>query len=521
MAQKPLAGGIASQSSASSTTGNGGQKKSGTNGTQTAVQSTTAGLANLTLRQIFLATVTVLAVTLVFLLLYRFYSVVFLLFVAIAIQIAFDPVVRFLSSRGLNKIVALFIIYAGLFALIGAVIWFGSAPLVEQVRAVAGTLPTYYHQMRESLLHAPIGLVRGLASVLPADPSPALLMAAASQSGGETAAGAASTAADAVEAASGATPAQAWQWFVTGSRAFFGLFAVFAIAFYWTLEGDVIIRRLLLKAPSRRRDELRALVAESQGKIGAFFRGQLILVSVIGVASTVAFLLLGIPNAFLLGLIMALFESVPLVGPFLGAIPAIIVTMSSAPDKLLWVIGALVLIQILESNLLVPRVMDRSVGVNAIITMLALAAFSALFGLLGALLAVPLAAILQIVVGRILFKTPINEETTSAAPVPAGISRSRLGVLRLEAQDLVLAVRKQARNVEESDERVEDAAEDTEDDIEAIAAELDTLLSNAEANEAGENGQASEGSSDSEQGDDLVVQSAPAAGNQANARRSA
>ena len=159
---------------------------------------------------------------------------------------------------------------------------------------------------------------------------------------------------------------------------------------------------------------MRALIAESQGKIGAFFRGQLILCSIIGLASTIAYLLLGIPNAFLLGLLMALFESVPLVGPFLGAVPALIVTMSSAPDKVVWVIGALVLIQTLESNFLVPRVMDRSVGVNAIITMLALAAFGALFGLLGALLAVPLAAILQIVIGRVLFNTPINEETTPA-----------------------------------------------------------------------------------------------------------
>ena len=201
---------------------------------------------------------------------------------------------------------------------------------------------------------------------------------------------------------------------------------------------------MILKAPAARRDELRALVAESQGKIAAFFRGQLILCSIIGLASTIAYLLLGIPNAFLLGLLMALFESVPLVGPFLGAIPALIVTMSSAPDKVVWVIGALVLIQVLESNLLVPRVMDRSVGVNAIITMLALAAFGALFGLLGALLAVPLAAILQIVVGRILFNAPINEETTPAAPVGADVGRSRIGVLRLEAQNLVHAVRKQA-----------------------------------------------------------------------------
>ena len=101
------------------------------------------------------------------------------------------------------------------------------------------------------------------------------------------------------------------------------------------------------------------------------------------------------------------------------------------------------------------------------------------------LLAVPLAAILQIVVGRILFNAPINEETTPAAPVGADVSRSRIGVLRLEAQNVVHAVRKQARSAEENGEAIEDPVEQTEDDIEAIAAELDSLLSTAEAKENG------------------------------------
>ncbi len=205
MAQRPLAGGPLSTAPAS-----------GTNSAQTAIQSSLASLANLTLRQIVLATLTVLAVTLAFLLLYRFYTVVFLLFVAIAIQIALDPLVRFLAARGINRIAAMFAIYILLFAAIGAVIWFGAAPLADQVRDVASTLPNYYHNLRDSLLHAPIGFVRGLASVLPAEPSPALVMAAINQGGGEAAADAAASAADAAQAANnGMPPTQAWLWFTT------------------------------------------------------------------------------------------------------------------------------------------------------------------------------------------------------------------------------------------------------------------------------------------------------------------
>jgi predicted PurR-regulated permease PerM len=495
MAQQPLAGGLLSPpvgapSPANQVTNDQGGSGQALNGQAGNGQASSGPFANWTLRQIILATMTVVAVGLAFMLLYRFYNVVFLLFVAIALQIALDPLVRFLAGRGVHKVAAVFAIYVVLFAVAGSVLWFAGAPLVDQVRDVGGRLPGYYQQLRQSLVAAPIGLVRGLASVLPEEPSPALLVAVVNQSAGEEAGDAAAeateTAGTAAEASTGASPGQAWQWFVTGSKAFFGLFAVFAIAFYWTLEGDVILRRLILKAPARRRDELRALVTESQSKIGAYFRGQVILCSIVGIAATIAYLLLGIPNAFLLGLLMAIFEVVPLVGPFLGAIPGIIVTMSEAPEMLIFVVGALILIQTLEANLLVPRVMDHSVGVNAIISMLALAAFGALFGLLGALLAVPLAAILQIVIGRVLFQTPIGDETVSAAPVATDVSRSRLGVLRLEAQNLVLAVRKQARNGEENGDADESNAEQTEDDIEAIAAEIDVMLSSAEAVEAQE-----------------------------------
>lgn len=445
-------------------------------------QTSVAALAGWTLRNIILATLTILAVTLAFALLYRFYHVVFLLFVAIAIQIAMDPLVRWLSEHRVHRVAAIFTVYVLLFAVLAAVIWYGAVPLADQLRDVTSTLPAYYHHLRDTLLHAPIGLVRGLASVLPPEPSLSLVMSLFG--GGESGQAAVTRAAEATTAADAVsrntTPAQTWQWIAFGSRAFFGLFAVFAIAFYWTIEGDVIGRKLILKAPSGRREELRALVAESQIKIGAFFRGQLILCGIVGTASAIAYLILGIPNALLLGVLMALFESVPLVGPFLGAIPALLVTMSAAPDKVLWVIVALVFIQTAEANLLVPRVMDRSVGVNAIISILALAAFGALFGLLGALLAIPLAAILQIVLGRVLFKTPINDDTTPATHVPQDMSRSRLGVLRLEAQHVMEAVRKQARNAEETGAAIEDPAEQTEDDIEAIAAELDTVLAGAE-----------------------------------------
>jgi hypothetical protein len=139
----------------------------------------------------------------------------------------------------------------------------------------------------------------------------------------------------------------------------------------------------------------------------------------------------------------------------------------------------LIAIETLESNLLVPRVMDESVGINPIISILALAAFGALFGFVGALLAIPLAAILQIIFNRVLFNTPINEDTVVTTPAAPGVSRSRYGVLRLEAQGLMQAVRKKARE-DEKQAAEEDEHIHTEDEIEAIATDLDKLLAAAE-----------------------------------------
>jgi predicted PurR-regulated permease PerM len=266
----------------------------------------------------------------------------------------------------------------------------------------------------------------------------------------------------------------------------FGLYAVFALALYWTLEGEVIVRRLMLKAPARHRTELRTLITEIQGKIGGYFRGQAILMASVGGASTVAFLLLGIPNALLLGLLMAIFEVVPMVGPLLGAIPALLMTMGAEPDKVLIVAGVLLAIQIAENNLLVPRVMDESVGVNAIVSLLALGAFGALFGFVGALLAVPLAAAIQIIVQRLLFSVPISAETPVMPSLPTDMSRSKLGVLRLEANRVAEAIRKQTRHgtgeggnaaaiTRQQDDHVAD-------ELENIALDLDALLAGGEVN---------------------------------------
>jgi predicted PurR-regulated permease PerM len=135
-------------------------------------------------------------------------------------------------------------------------------------------------------------------------------------------------------------------------------------------------------------------------KIGGYVRGQGLLSIVIGVLAFIAYLVIGLPYALVLAIFAGVMEMVPIFGPALGAIPAFLVALSIDPSKALWVVVATVVIQLLENAVLVPRIMKNAMGVNPIMVLLSLIAFSSVFGVAGALLALPLAAIIQLTVSR-------------------------------------------------------------------------------------------------------------------------
>jgi hypothetical protein len=145
------------------------------------------------------------------------------------------------------------------------------------------------------------------------------------------------------------------------------------------------------------------------------------------------------------------------------------VALSIAPAKLIWVIVATVIIQQLENIFLVPRVMRKAVGVNPFVTLLAFFAFSSLFGIAGALMAIPMAAIIQLVLDRFVFHPSTMEPEISPG-------RDQASRLRYEAQDLASDLRKQARLTKGgSDLRVKQI-DKVMDEIETITTDLDALL---------------------------------------------
>jgi predicted PurR-regulated permease PerM len=260
-------------------------------------------------------------------------------------------------------------------------------------------------------------------------------------------------------------------------RAIFITIVILVLAFYWTLDGTRIIQSFLLLVPQNQREDIGELISAMETKVGFFIAGQGVLCLVIGIMALIAYLLIGLPNALVLALLAGVFEAIPMVGPLLGAIPAGLVALSIAPAKLIWVIVATVIIQQLENSLLVPRIMRKAVGVNPFVTLLAIFAFSTLFGIAGALMAIPLAAMIQLLLERFVFHP-------SALTPEVSTGRDYASRLRYEAQDLAQDLRKQARIKKRgSDQRIKQI-DQVMDEIETLTTDLDTLLAQSNTPDA-------------------------------------
>jgi predicted PurR-regulated permease PerM len=245
--------------------------------------------------------------------------------------------------------------------------------------------------------------------------------------------------------------------------------AILVLAFYWTLDGDRMVRSAMLHFPAGRHEEWHNLISEMETKVGAYVRGLAVLSLVVGILSTTAYVVIGLPSPLVLGLLAGIFEAVPIIGPILGAVLPGLLALSVDPSKLIWVVVATIIIQQLEGHLLVPRVMNKAVGVSPIVTILAILAFSTLFGLPGAILAIPLAALIQI-----LLNYAVMQREADRKRQPAG--RDRASLLRYRARDLVQDVRSQMRYKQDAADAEGDQIEDL---VEVAAVSLESLLAQA------------------------------------------
>ena len=333
-------------------------------------------------------------------LLYQLLDVVLLVFLGITLAAALQPWHTKLCGLGVPRGPAVLLIYLLFATALGGLCLLVAPVLVDEISRLFAIVPEKYTLLLTTLRNSQTGLLRLIGQRLP--PFEALPSTMSGLS------------AESVRGIFGLTSGvlAVLTWTVT----------VLAVAFYWTLEVPRVERLVLSMVSSARRPQVLGAWRAIESKLGLYLRAQGLAMLAVGIASGIGYLVIGLPNPLALAILAALFEGVPLLGPFLAAIPALLASLPLGTTTLLLTIGWSLVVQLLESNVLVPRIMSHAVGVSALVSLVSILAFGSIYGILGVLLAVPLAAALQVILDRfVLDAEPEAPETE--VPALAGLRR--------------------------------------------------------------------------------------------------
>ncbi|MGH2727867.1 MAG: AI-2E family transporter, partial [Actinomycetota bacterium] len=189
------------------------------------------------------------------------------------------------------------------------------------------------------------------------------------------------------------------------------------LSIYILLDMPKIQRSVRSMLPESRRAEITELGDKVGNVLGGFFRGQLLVALFVGVASAVGLTIVKIPFAAVVGLIAGVFNLVPLIGPFIGAIPAVILALLDGhADRALYAALVLLAVQQIDNHVISPNVMARTVKLHPITVMLALLAAGSLFGIFGMLLIVPTVAAVKVIASYFWEKRSVRDAIAAAMP---------------------------------------------------------------------------------------------------------
>lgn len=317
-----------------------------------------------------------------------------LLYVGTLLALGVSRVVRRLEEKGLpwrgrrlhpSRRGAIAIVYLAVVVVIGGAFALAAPPFISQARSLAQHAPELLERGRGWLE------ARGIETPPPGELANHLP-------------GTSNVAGKAVAAASE----------VVG--AVFAVVTVLVLSLYLLLDWAPLYRRILSLVPRERRGQAREVSGRIVQKASDWLIGQTMLAGIIGATAALGLGLLGVPYFYVLAILAAFGEWIPYVGPLLTAIPAIALAATESWSLALWTAGFFFVQQQLENHILVPRLMSRQMGLNAVVVLVALLIGGAWLGIVGVLLAVPTAAIAQVIVAEL-----VEERTRGSAPSSAAL----------------------------------------------------------------------------------------------------
>lgn len=300
-----------------------------------------------------------------------------LIYISGLIAMGFSPLVRNLERGTANSsgrfprwfaILVIYIAVVGVFVLIALIV---IPPLIAQATALWAQMPDEFNRLqrwliRYNLMRRPITLAEAVQS-------------APSGSG-----------ADAV-----GTVLIALSTFAGG---LFALITVLILSFYFLIETQSMFGYLIRFVPPHRRGDVSVAAREAVVKVSAWLRAQVMLAGVMGTFAAVGLGLMGVPYFYVVALVAAVGETIPIVGPVIGGVTAVAVALTVSAKLALTVGIYFLVLHQLEANVLVPKIMERRVGVSPVAVMVALLVGGALWGIIGAILAIPTAAIISVII---------------------------------------------------------------------------------------------------------------------------
>lgn len=316
--------------------------------------------------------VKIILIFIVFYLLYLVRDILAVLFISLILAAAVDPWVDWMHRKKIPRGAAIIMIYLVMFSAVGGVIALIIPPITVQVNELVSNFPQILEKIisgvnflkEYSISH---GIMDNFKEYL----------GSVSQNVQGAAGGIFST-------VSG----------IIGSV--FSFFLVLVITFYMVVEENAIKKIIWSIAPEDSQVYLMQLINRMQKKVGLWLRGQLILSLIIFALTYIGLTILGVKYALVLALIAGMTEFVPYLGPILASIPAIFLAFTQEPTLAIFVAVLYYIIQLTENNIIVPKLMQKVIGLNPIISIAVLLIGFKLAGVAGAILSIPVATAVSV-----------------------------------------------------------------------------------------------------------------------------
>lgn len=303
-------------------------------------------------------------------------DIIALLFVALILASAFDPMVDYLQKYRIPRLVSIIFIYIAFISLISSVIILLSGPIAVEVKNIARDIPQYYREINDNITR-----FQNSATFLGEDRLNSLR-------------------GDLDTFISNLTYFASGNVLPVISTIFGGLVSmilILVLTFYLVVQEEVVKRFIVWILPNSRHERIWDLIEKIERKMGLWLRGQFLLSFIIFCLTYIGLKVLGVNYALVLALLAGIFEVVPFLGPILGAIPAIFLTLTlQGTTPAIFVFALYLVIQQLENHFIVPKVMSKSVGLNSLVVILSILVGAKVAGVLGALMAVPVAAAITV-----------------------------------------------------------------------------------------------------------------------------